>query len=357
MSWIVLLLGGALLAVLQSRWATNDLKRLTVRGKADKLLVEPNEVLSWYVTVENHSRLPVLFSRLQLHFPGRVSFDASQKWIYIHCRQTLHKWHVEEKMQIRARRGVTKRISFSFPARGFYQVGSYRLSAGDLLGFREVFREGAGGNVVVIPKRAKNPRVLDALGGFLGDISVRRFLMEDPILTVGFRDYTGREPMKDISWTRTAAAGTLQVKQYDHTAEQTVMVLLDTEGGTPEQLEGCFRLMRTVCEQLESRKIPYGMRTNGSLPGPVSKLFYLSEGLGESHIHTVLYALGRADYACYNSLRYMVQQTVRRRKENESYILVTPVITAEKRCFLRTLYEATGNLTCVLTGQEEVDAV
>lgn len=357
MSWVLLLIGGILLAVLQRRWAPEDLKRLTVRGRADRLLAEPGETITWYATVENHSKLPVLFSRLQLHFPGEASFLAQPQWIQSHCRQTLYKWHVEERLQVRSRRSVTKRVSVSLPARGLYEVGSYRLSAGDLLGFREAFREGPGGQVVVIPEKSRNQKILEALGGFLGDISVRRFVMEDPILTAGFRDYTGREPMKTISWSRTAVTGTLQVKQYDHTAEQTVMVLLDTEGGTPEQLEGCFRLMRTVCEQLERRKIPYGLRTNGSLPGPVSKLFYLAEGLGDSHLNTALYALGRADYACYHSLRYMSQQTVRSRRKNESYILVTPAITAEKWNSIRMLQEAAGNPVCVLSGQEEASAV
>ena len=357
MSWGLLLIGGLLLAVLQKRWAPEGLKRLTVQGKTDKLLAEPGETVTWHATVENHSRLPVLFSRLQLHFPGEVTFDAPTHWIRDHCRQTLYKWHVEEKLQIHSRHSVTKQVSFSFPTRGLYEVGSYRLSAGDLLGFQEAFREGTGGSVVVIPEKARNQKVLEALGGFLGDISVRRFLMEDPILTVGFRDYTGREPMKSISWSRTAVTGTLQVKQYDHTAEQTVMVLLDTEGGTPEQLEGCFRLTRTVCEQLERRKIPYGLRTNGSLPGPVSKLFYLAEGLGDSHVNTVLYALGRADYACYHSLRYMTLQTVRNRRKNESYILVTPSAAAEKWSSVRMLQEAAGNPVCILSGQEEADAV
>ena len=44
----------------------------------------------------------------------------------------------------------------------------------------------------------------DVLSGFLGDVSVRRFIYEDPVLTTGFREYTGREPMKHISWTQSA---------------------------------------------------------------------------------------------------------------------------------------------------------
>ena len=60
--------------------------------------------------------------------------------------------------------------------------------------------------------------------------------------------------MRAISWTRTAQTGTLQVKQYDYTAERHIVVLLNTEGAEEKQLEECLRLTRSVCEKLEQRK-------------------------------------------------------------------------------------------------------
>lgn len=355
MIWVLLLIAGLLLAFVQRKSAAYSLNKLHLVGRLDHSLAQPNEVLNWMGTVENNSRLPVLFSRLKVHFPTCASFEAEARWIDTHCRKTLHHWYVEEKTMVLARHSVTKTISFSLPRRGLYTIGDSTLSAGDLLGFHECSRNEEGIDIVVMPSLAKNVRVVEAVGGFLGDISVKRFIMEDPILTVGFRDYTGREPMKAISWSRTASAGSLQVKQYDHTAEQTVMVLLDTQGGSPEQLEGCFRIMRSVCEQLERRKIPFGMRTNGSLTGPVSKLFSLPEGLGGSHLNTILYALGRADYACFYSPSFLTKQALRYRKKNESYIFITPKLTQEISTCRRMLQEASGYSVCLLTGSEEVE--
>lgn len=183
-------------------------------------------------------------------------------------------------MSLMPRQRCRRQVRFAIGKRGAYQVGSYRLSAGDLLGVSEVSVHGGGQELVVMPERSDDLGMLQALGGFLGDISVRRFILEDPILTVGFRDYTGREPMKAISWTRTAMTGALQVKQYDHTAEQNVVVLLNVEGGSGKDLEECFRMTRSVCEELERKKIPYAFRTNGNLPGPVGKVFSLASGLG-----------------------------------------------------------------------------
>ncbi len=206
-----------------------------------------------------------------------------------------------------------------------------------------------------MPHHSAQNTAIDALGGFLGDVSVRRFILEDPILTVGFRDYTGREPMKDVSWTRTAITGKMQVKQYDHTAEQTVTVLLNTYGGTEEELEAAFRLTRSVCEELERKKIPFAFRTNGNLTGPLGKLFFLSEGLGQQHLDTIFYSLGRADYTCYNSFSDLTRKALDHRKSNESFLVITPHQTQELLPQIRQLEAASGNRVCVLYGSMEVE--
>lgn len=354
MIWLILLLAAVVLGLLQSKWAQTALQRLKVDVELDQLLVQPGESVKLRTTVANYSKLPVLFVRLQVHLPLQAKIAAEPAWIREHCTETLQRRHVEERFSLFGLRSSTRTTDFAVSARGEYRIGSFRLSTGDLLGFRESSRDGTGQSLVVMPDRAADRQALSAVGGFLGDRSVRRFIMEDPVLTVGFRDYTGSEPMKAISWTRSAVAGKLQVKQFDHTAEQTVMVLLNVEGGRPEQLEGCFRLARMACEQLEKRKISYGLRTNGNLPGPVSKLFYLPEGLGESHLHSVLYSLGRADYACYYSLGYLLQQTLQHRRNNEAYILITPVLGPQEQAGVRRLASAAGNEICVLVGEQEV---
>lgn len=349
---LVVALAVILLAVLEKKWAPLAMKHLGFHGSCSKPWAEPGEKVTYTASVENRGRLPIPFVRAEENFPVEARIYGEPEWLAQHRREGIYQQHIEERFSLKPRQRLERSVEFSLPRRGVYELGLIRLSVGDLLGFQELGQDRQRQKLVIIPDRAKRPGSLDAFGGFLGDISVRRFILEDPILTVGFRDYTGREPMKAISWTRSAAAGSLQVKQYDHTAEQTIAVLLDVEGGRPEELEGCFRLMRSVCETLERKKFPYAIRTNGSLPGPVGKFFTLPEGLGESHLNGILYALGRTDYTCYHSLETLARQAVNRRKQNESYILITPRDTAGVRRAVSML-EAAGGRTCVLTGWKE----
>lgn len=355
MIWIVVVLSGAALIYLERRWAEYVLDFLRITGDGSAILTAPGETVSWTCCTENHSRLPVPFVRLELRFPNELVPDHRDQWVRTHSHEGLQKWHVEERLTLGSRQSRSRKVTFVPSRRGFYTVGDCRVSAGDLLGFQEKSMEVPGGNLVVMPEAAKSAQSVTAVSGFLGDLSVRRFILEDPILTVGFRDYTGREPMKDVSWTRTAITGKLQVKQYDYTAEQTVTVLLNVEGGNEEELEGCFRLMRSVCQTLENKKIPFAMATNGNLPGPVSKLFHLSEGLGDQHLNTILYGLGRADYTCYHSFHHLVRKTLDRRQQSESYIVITPNPAGTLMPDIRLLETASGNPVCVLYGTWEVE--
>ncbi len=353
---MIIVLGVLILGffLLERKWAAFALRSLHIREEWDRYLAEPDQLITQSVTLENHSRLAIPFVRLVLGFPGEAKPVADAAWCKSHRRDTLLAWNAEYRMTLRGRRSMTRTVTVSIPQRGVYKMGAYHLSAGDLLGFREAKCHGDGQRIVVMPHRSRQKLALDAVGGFLGDISVRRFILEDPVLTTGFRDYTGREPMRAISWTRTAQSGNLQVKQYDYTAERHIVVLLNTEGAQEEQLEECLRLTRSVCEALEKMKIPYGFRTNANLPGPVGKVTSMMEGLGEQHLNTILYGLGGADSTCFYSFRYLTWRTLRARKSSEAYIVITPNDLGEAHACIQELSNACGTPVCVLRGCEGV---
>ncbi len=350
MTFLILLVVTVCVVLLERKWAEYALRSLNIRTDCDCFLAQPGQPVTWSASLDNYSRLPIPFVRLVQSFPSEANPIADMQWQRAYCRRNIMSWDTEYRMTIRGRRSITRNVTVSFPERGIYKIGSYHLSAGDLLGFREAKCHGSGGNIVVMPHLSSQQTAIDAVGGFLGDISVRRFILEDPVLTTGFRDYTGREPMRAISWTRTAQTGNLQVKQYDHTAERHVVVLLNTEGADAQQLEECLRLTRSVCEKLEQRKIPYGFRTNANLPGPVGKIHAVTEGLGEQHLNTILYGLGCADNTCFHSFRYLTRQALKNRKGSESYIVITPDDKGTAQSCIQALSNGAGNPVCVLRG-------
>lgn len=351
MIWVILILAAVMLVVLERCWSHYAMKAVRFCEESDCLMAEPGETVLWRAALENHSRLPIPFVRLCAYFPNQVTLLTEEGGRAVNRMTTQRS--IEWKLSLPPHKKLTVSQQMTFPGRGRYAIARCTIAVGDLMGFRESVQERAWQSVVVIPERSRDAVSLDALGGFLGDISVRRFVQEDPILTVGFREYTGREPMKAISWTRTAVAGSMQVKQYDYTAERHITVLLNTDGASAEEFEACLRLTRSACEMLTQKKYPYRFCTNGNLPGPVGKIFDLAEGTGERHRDTILYGLGGADSLRFYSFPSLVRRTLRQRKRNESYLVITPPLTGEDRDALRQLDAAVGGRLCVLVGREE----
>lgn len=353
MIWLFLLCLVVITALLQRSWADLSLKQLTYTMTWEPALAEPEEPITLTSRLENRGWLPVMYALLSENLPAGAKVLESGEWQREHLFPHAMGTSLRSATYLLPRRSRTGSVRIALPRRGWYPLGGATLSAGDFLGLKEstAYLNHTDG-VVVIPRRAETPELLQALGGFLGDLSVRRFILEDPILTTGFREYTGREPMKAISWTQSARAGQLMVKQYDHTSEVRISVLLNTEGGCGEELEQCFALTRTVCETLEIRGIPYDFRTNGELPGTAGLLTYLPQGLGRQHLTTILYSLGRAQYRSHASLEALADRCVSHSRSQQGYILITPPLTAEREPCLRRLREAAEGSLLILAGEE-----
>ena len=157
-------------------------------------------------------------------------------------------------------------VRLCFRERGRHALGKVYLETGDFLGLRSVIRSMDIPITVVCTAKPVEDQGLDKpLGGLLGDISVRRFIFEDPGMILSYREYTGSEPLKAVSWLQSAHTGRLMVKQYDHTVNTDVAVLVDIEAGKKTDTEYCLSLVRTVCDELERRQIPYAVLSNGDL--------------------------------------------------------------------------------------------
>jgi uncharacterized protein (DUF58 family) len=72
----------------------------------------------------------------------------------------------------------------------------------------------------------------------------------------GYRDYSGREPLKQISWNQSAKAGRLIVRQNDYTADHAAVVIVNIDPTSRRLMEQCLSMTSTVCRMLEQQKVP-----------------------------------------------------------------------------------------------------
>ena len=259
-------------------------------------VVDPGEKFHLIIELKNKSKFPIYFIKVKTNFS--TEFDVDSEVNIAAKKYGVHDRSVSFSTWLKAKQTVKLKVPVSISTRGRYVLQNPTLFFGDFLGLKETrkelhfFRE-----VVVAPDIYETEEVKQILGKYLGEYSVRRFLYEDPVLTIGFRDYSGREPMKMISWKQSAQRQTLMVKEYDHTVEPALSVLVNVETEAKEDsdfIEHTYKLARSVCSNLEARGISYDFYTNAQIAGNLHHQHVVNEGLGARHFTKVLELLGRS---------------------------------------------------------------
>jgi len=318
----------------------------------DRVLVEPGEEFSWTMTVTNGKRLMVPYLKIREQVPEGITLEGTQEE-----KKEIEKHGMQTVLYLAGRQKVEIQRKASFQRRGRYFFRGSSVEAGDFIGFQTVndsyteLKE-----VVVKPKSLAHEELAMLLGGYLGEYAVRKSLFEDPILTMGFREYTGREPFRAISWTQSAKLGKLLVKQQECTTDLSCTVLLNVEcdrvEGTAELLERSFSLVRSICENLEKRQIPYEFRTNGVIAGAMGNWKRVDEGLGAGHLESVLEGLGRMTYECWESAETFFMQVLKGTNPGHSFLVVAPVRDEENGWLLQALEERSGRKVLFICAEE-----
>ncbi|MCD8067647.1 MAG: DUF58 domain-containing protein [Lachnospiraceae bacterium] len=331
-----------------------ELKGLEASLSFSEALVEPDARFEIRVHLVNYSRAVFPFLRVSVHLPEEIIVEAPSGQLKPDGRGGQY---LSVSAWLMPRQRLTRSLPVSIGRRGRFLTREMTVYCGDFLGLSEqghsfsLFQE-----VVVMPRPAPRQDVEQVAGGPVGDISVNRFLFEDPVLTVGYRDYTGREPMKMLSWTQIARTGKLMVKQYDYTLETSVTVILNVECASAQAwtwTESAYSIARTVCEQLEEMGIQYSFRTNAVTAGDFSSWQSVGEGLGAHHLAHILEGLGRGlDQAAF-SCETLLERTVRSCDSTRGLLFITPENDPQVLNLAARWADRAGVTLWTATGQEE----
>lgn len=325
-------------------------KHVAFRCETDMSLTEPDEVATLTYRVSNTAFWPIMFVGFSFLLNDGVEIREDDEWIRRHSAGGLFGGMYSFETCLMPHRVLKGRLHISFKTRGRHRPGKVYVETGDFLGFKtKVFSFDIPGSVVCTARALDEPLVSAALGGFLGDVSVRRFIMEDPSLILGYRDYTGAEPLKSISWLQTAKTGRLTVKNHDFTVDTDAAVLLDMENCSAETAERCLSLVRTVCDRLEEARIPYSVHSNGDL-------FELEKGVGRKHNFELQHRVGVSKFVKYGDIASAAERCAGRGFGRTGFIIVTPLAPSGFRAIESRLESISGLRPAVLCGEVPKDA-
>jgi len=229
--------------------------------------------------------------------------------------------------RLRSRQRKKLILETTIQKRGVHTFSGEYIEFGDFLGFREIAREmDYEQEIVVYPEKLENQKLTDTLAKFTGDITSKRHLIRDPIITVGCREYTGREPMKEIHWLKSAERSDLVVREFDYNRQISVNVILSVEGlnlHDDEGLDECCAIARTVCETLVLTGAVINFYTNAKLTKKNNKTVWKCE-VSSGHTGELLEGLGRVSAQFFGSMEKLLDYSLRESDFDTAYIVILP---------------------------------
>lgn len=325
----------------------NTLQRIAYRCEVNMSLVEPDEVATLTYRVYNTSSWPIMFVSFSFQFDDAVEVRESDEWKARHGSHSFLADTYGREVFLLPHSGVKGTIAFSLKHRGSCRLGRIYLETGDYLGLQnEVISRDVDLRVVCTARLSDREPDIRALGGLLGEITARRFICDDPSLVLGYRGYTGREPLKDISWKQTAKLGELMVKNHDFTVDVDTAILVDMELTDKQNAERCLSLVRTATEYLEGLKIPYSLHSNGDL-------FETEKGVGRKHLFEIQRRIGESHFTQYFSFDTLVRRVTGTMSGSRGYIVILPCRNPQTEACIAYLNARADVEVCVLISEEE----
>lgn len=349
----ILLLMIALALVVQFFSLRFPIHQLHYRIEPSKRSVEQGEEFTLTTVIDNASKYRIPFMLAEEQIPDAVEFpDAESMVLQPFSDSNVHM----STLYIKRKQKVTRTITASINRRGIFHFRNARLHVGDFLGLRETvapFKQDR--SIVAYPRRLEDQKLNLIISDILGEISVRSFLHHDPMLVMGYRDYTGCEPLKSISFPVSAKRNQLTVKEFDHTREELVDIIFDVSYKGDfnhyfDQLETMFCMVRTICESFERKGIGYRLITNAFYASMEVRGVNIikSGGSNGKSFHQILETLGMASNAAMCKTEELLTTVFRGFQQEKEFVYVSQMPEATTRTLIQDLEKRFGvSLHCI----------
>lgn len=335
--FLIILLG--LFAVCEAISLNTSFQNIRFEFHADRKSTEPDETFYMIEKVSNLSSLPVTYLKSRIIFP-HGTITSKDKAVIMNSFERKST----QRFFLLPRRCLTRRVPLSLSERGVYWFEEADLERGDFLGLKSSYTRVWGyTGISVYPKRLEDSRSVETLSGITGDFLSRPFLLRDPLLAMGVREYTGNEPVKSISWKKTASSGKLMVREYDYTRERSCIIcVLGSEGAFEQEMDLCARIGRTAGEMLCEQSVQLHFFTNAYLQAMRPFEIFHAEASRHS-MDSFLDLLARIRSGQGGSLTGLMDEIVLHSGSAMECILIAPRDTEEVQAFCSMFEKRTHN--------------
>ncbi len=266
-------IAATLLTLAAASWLWNRLAfaHLTYRREFSERRAFMGETIDLSITLANHKLLPLPWVTTADTFPKEIPVEG----VEIIIRGDTGKGELSQFWALKWYDQVTRRYTIRATARGFHTFGPVELQTGDGFGmFRSSRRLENAQTLVVYPRVVPITRLGLPAKNPYGDQAVQQFMFEDPLRTVGVRDYRQEDDFRKVHWKASARRQKLQTRVLEPANDLSLMVCVNVltvekswMGVIPEHLEQVVSIAASIAYDALLHRRPAGLLANGALPG------------------------------------------------------------------------------------------
>lgn len=239
--------------ILGGWWSKNSIKGVSIKRKFNSR-VFLNEEVPVELEISNKSWLPIIYMRINESLPAQLVGHTQFKQVF----------------SLRAHSKVGYSYLMHARKRGFYKVGPFYATSGDLLGlFGERRIEGLADYLIVYPKIISLSSFSLPSRSPQGIMRHTQPIFEDPTRVLSKRDYVVGDSLRRVDWKTTASTGRLQVKQFEPSIALETVIFLNLNVNEYDlkqfydNVELAIVVAASVANWVTGEKQSVGLITNG----------------------------------------------------------------------------------------------
>ncbi|WP_407270981.1 DUF58 domain-containing protein [Radiobacillus sp. PE A8.2] len=302
--------------------------------------------------IANKKWLPILWLRLESKLHPNLQFVSEQQQQEIQD-ETFHR----TLFTMMPFQRIKRRQKLVCKKRGYYRFESVSMTTGDVFGYSQSFQHfDAIVELTVYPKIVSIDDIPLPSHSWLGDLLVKRWIIEDPFLVTGVREYVRGDALNTINWKATARAGNFQVNQKGHTSDHQLLIYVNFDQtddiwlpiADQELVEQGLSYAASIANFALAKGISTGFGSNSYLVEPFGKFQRIqpstrtASNFGNNQLTYILDTMAKLKMDRSMSFEQFLQEDLNRNLTNTDIIIITSMTTQKMEARIQEL-KANGN--------------
>lgn len=299
-------------ACIYRRWGLSNVEYSRYFNKKE---VFEGEFVEMVEKIYNKKILPLPWLRIESKIDANLEFQKQTNLDIKH--EQFHK----SMFSLMPYTGIIRRHKIKCKKRGLYTLNSAAITCGDLFGVQDISKTyQIDAKLIVYPEILSLDEIPLPAHSLQGDVVVRRWIVDDPFIISGVREYTYGDPLNRVNWKATAKVGRLQVHNNDFSAQPRILIYLNVDISEDmwdavtdkERIEKGISYAASIANYAISKGIDVGFGSNAHMKGAEAQPIRIEPAGGKQQLLYLLEAMAKLEIERDLTFHTFLEQDIQR---------------------------------------------